>query len=1343
MDNATVDSPLRRLVRLALTGLVCVLAVVAVGRIAERIVMGADDASARQRIERDVRGAFDAMSRGLQVLARRVADPEALVAAARDDEGAARTLFVAAQGAAVARTSDVELAVTAYETGGQPVAWAGRPSELPRDRLEGDEAWFIAQGALGLRLVYTMPVNDASGTRVGTVASEQSIRPPNTTGAAARTDQFQFPGQLTPVSLELAFEDVRTTPDPDRIDIVGPNGRHLVTAIVTPTDITQTRGRWRRATASLAEITGAIFLLMVCGPLLDWRDSRRDQGSGIRDQKRTISSPAPGSPIPDPRSVRRRYVAAVAAAATAITASRVLFRFASPADWSDAEIFSGAAYASPLLRPLLASPSDFLVTAPSAGGLVALVFFGLEAWRLNWRHARRRVDSPLDAIVFFASQLAVGFVVAALLLAYRALLADTIANTTLDLLHFSLHPWNTALLALQIGVVIWSATSLAGAVLILRAAYLPWRIARSSWRVRLATGACWALPLIVLVSRATPQAAYRPVFIAVAMALAMGLFATRIKGRYRQGSQAFRLTLLTIGLVLPALAWYPTVFQLARQAKMQLVETRYGPQALNQRQTIQMLMQQSLQQIDTFPGLTDLVSVPPGPAGSEAVTDRAFQVWRITGLAAYPITSSVEIFGPDGRLVSRFAFNLPDDLSAVPTSEERVCSWDTFEEVSPFFAVERRVLSASRAVCVNDPTGASRVVGSIVVHALLDYANLPFIASKSPYVELLRPAEPQREEGVSGGDIEFAVYGWSRTPLYSSADTAWEMDDQVFARLVETRSPVWAQLVRSNQPYDVYLLNDRGGVYALGFPQVTLLGHLMNLAELTVLAAATYILLLALTALFSTASRRATSARALLREVRASFYRKLFLAFAAATFFPVVALAIVTTNYVGDQMRANVEQEAVRTASAAQRVVEDLVAPRAAQQGVGIDDNLMVWVSRLIDQDVNIFSGARLLATSERNLFASGVLPVRTPADVYGALELRHEATTVSREQIGALDFLVAGTHMAARQLDAILTVPLASRAREIESQIDTLDRRVLLAALLFILAGAGLGYSMAERIADPVNRLARATRRIARGDLDAHVIATSSDELGRLVDDFNRMARDLARQREELERTHRLEAWAEMARQVAHEIKNPLTPIQLNAEHLRRVNADRGGPLSPLLDQSVATILAQVKLLRQIASEFSSFASSPIVQAAQIDISQLLHEIVEPYRTALAGQVHFNIDVPSDLPPVHVDRTLVSRALTNIIENALHAMGSHGTLTTVAQPDGDFVCIRISDTGAGMDADALARAFEPYFSTKASGTGLGLPIAKRNVELNGGTISIRSERERGTTVELLLPVAA
>ena len=166
----------------------------------------------------------------------------------------------------------------------------------------------------------------------------------------------------------------------------------------------------------------------------------------------------------------------------------------------------------------------------------------------------------------------------------------------------------------------------------------------------------------------------------------------------------------------------------------------------------------------------------------------------------------------------------------------------------------------------------------------------------------------------------------------------------------------------------------------------------------------------------------------------------------------------------------------------------------------------------------------------------------------------------------------------------------------------------------------------MAERIADPVNRLTRATRRIARGDLDARIAATSSDELRRLVEDFNQMAADLKRQRSELERTQRLEAWADMARQVAHDIKNPLTPIQLSAEHARRVNIDRGRPLSPVLDDCVAAILDQVKLLRQISAEFSSFASSPTPRPEPTDLGELIEEVVEPYRTGLAGRIAIDV---------------------------------------------------------------------------------------------------------------------
>jgi signal transduction histidine kinase len=140
--------------------------------------------------------------------------------------------------------------------------------------------------------------------------------------------------------------------------------------------------------------------------------------------------------------------------------------------------------------------------------------------------------------------------------------------------------------------------------------------------------------------------------------------------------------------------------------------------------------------------------------------------------------------------------------------------------------------------------------------------------------------------------------------------------------------------------------------------------------------------------------------------------------------------------------------------------------------------------------------------------------------------------------------------------------------------------------------------------------------------------------------------------------------------------------------------------------------------------------------------VPALVHETVDPYRVGVSDRIRFEVDVPPDLPPVYVDRTLIARSLTNIVENALHAMPSAGALTVVARALDSSVRIRVSDTGVGMDAEALARAFEPYFSTKSTGTGLGLPIAKRNVELSGGSIAVTSERDRGTTVELTLPIS-
>ncbi len=1315
--------PAGRLLRIAVGGLACAAALYGAGRLVEYAVLGTDASATRARVEADTRAAFDGMARTLRTMAEPLGEAPAIQQASDGDAAASARLFEAAARALRMPTTATDaaasdLALTVYGPGGLPVAWSGRPSELTADRVQGPEAWFLTPGALGLRLVYLRPVIDGDGARAGSVTTEWSLTAPEGV-RVSESERFHFSGSLVPVGISPQMAGMPSRPDDAVFSVQAPSDAPLLTAVITQEDLTFARRRWRRATLSLAIVMLGVSLLVLAAPLLDWRDRSHQLAS---------------------------YVSATLLIVAVVFGGRLVLRLASPADWTEAALFSATVYASAQARPLLGSPFDFLLTALAAGAVVALSFYAVEAWRFTMRRRRRGIATRSRVLSYLAMQLVAGVMLALLLTGYEAFLRDTFANTTLDLLHFSLHPWKAERLSLQVGLVVWHATTLALSVLLLRAAAIPWIVLRGRWLLRMAAFVCWLGPLAgwLAVRRFSDGDTVAPV-IAAAGAVLLALVATRVKARYRHGSQAFRLIMLVVALVAPAIVFYPTIAGLARQAKVQLIETRFAPQAGQHRETVLTLLRESLAQLDAVPVLADMVRTNVAPTPGTTPTDRAFDVWRLTSLAQYPITSSVELHAPDGTLVSRFAFNLPEDLTATPRSSESTCDWDVYEEVSPFFAEERRILHAGRVLC---EAGGS-TAGSIVVHAMLDYANLPFISSQSPYVEFLREEETLRTEGVSGRDVEYAHYGWSRMPLFASEEPAWPLDDATFARAVESRDEFWTTLSRGPDRYHAYLFNDRGGIHALAFPMVSPLGHMVNASEITVLAALTYASLLGVSFVLGLFSRRGTTARALFREIRASFYRKLFIAFIAAAVVPVAALALLTRTYVRGNILDSIQSEAVRTVNSARRVVEDLAAPRAAEQGLGVDDNLMVWVSRLVGEDVNIFAGVQLMATSERNLFASGLLPTRTNAEVYRDTALRMQAATVVGERIGGIEYLVAGTPMSAARADTILTVPLASRQTEIEQEIDALDRRVLLAVLLFSIVGAGIGYWAAERIADPVNRLTRATRRIARGDLDARIAATSSDELRRLVEDFNAMASDLQRQRAELERTHRLEAWAEMARQVAHEIKNPLTPIQLNAEHLRRVHADRGEPLGPVLQECVATILQQVALLRQIASEFSSFASTPTAKRAPLRVDDLLREIIDPYRAGLSERITFDVDVPSSLPQVIADRTLLTRAVTNIIENAFHAMPRQGTLAVVARHEpsrggdgSERVRIRVADTGIGMDQEALDRAFEPYFSTKVAGTGLGLPIAKRNVELNDGTIAIESARDRGTAVEITLPAA-
>jgi len=228
-----------------------------------------------------------------------------------------------------------------------------------------------------------------------------------------------------------------------------------------------------------------------------------------------------------------------------------------------------------------------------------------------------------------------------------------------------------------------------------------------------------------------------------------------------------------------------------------------------------------------------------------------------------------------------------------------------------------------------------------------------------------------------------------------------------------------------------------------------------------------------------------------------------------------------------------------------------------------------------------------------------------------------------------------------------------------------------------------------------------------------------------------------------ELMRSNQLAAWAEMARAIAHEIKNPLTPIQLSTEHLKLLLADRGVLPAPEIEACLDTVIKQVRSLHEIAGEFSAYARLPDLAPRRVDPADLVREVVAPYRAAPpAGVTIEERYAPTD--PVSADTKVLARALVNLIENALQAMPDGGALRLSVAPGADpgEVVLAVADTGTGLAPEVRRRLFEPYFSTKSSGTGLGLAIVRRAVEAHRGRIEVTSELQRGTTVRIVLPVS-
>lgn len=311
----------------------------------------------------------------------------------------------------------------------------------------------------------------------------------------------------------------------------------------------------------------------------------------------------------------------------------------------------------------------------------------------------------------------------------------------------------------------------------------------------------------------------------------------------------------------------------------------------------------------------------------------------------------------------------------------------------------------------------------------------------------------------------------------------------------------------------------------------------------------------------------------------------------------------------------------------------------------------------------------------------------------------------------------------------------------ELRRQIRYLS--LLVGGLGILLAIASSAWA-ATRVTRPVEQLASAARRVASGDWSAQVEVSSTDELAGLAQSFNHMTHELQQQRDRLLQAERVAAWRELARRLAHELKNPLFPLQLTVENLVRARQQSPGQFDETFRESSSTLLGEIANLKTIVSRFSEFSKMPEPHFERVQLNEVVQDVARLFQAQFNAPgrpaIKCRLELASSLDPIAADPELLHRAISNLVLNAIEAMPGGGVLTLRTSQDGGVVSVQVLDTGSGLTAEERERLFTPYFTNKTHGTGLGLAIVQSIVSDHGGKISVQSLPGSGTTFTLELP---
>ncbi len=480
------------------------------------------------------------------------------------------------------------------------------------------------------------------------------------------------------------------------------------------------------------------------------------------------------------------------------------------------------------------------------------------------------------------------------------------------------------------------------------------------------------------------------------------------------------------------------------------------------------------------------------------------------------------------------------------------------------------------------------------------------------------------------------------------------------------------------------------------------------------------------------------------RNIDLTYSAKIQLYLNVSFFLPLIAVSLTTLSVINSSFREDQQEEYYRKAENISMDISDDVERYLSDLTSDLEElpNQLNFIGNVTGLDINLFSTrGKLLGTSQPRIYENELLSSYINPHALAEIRDGGETFHIAEESVGSLVY--NNTFFGVRSFETgrligILSIPFFQSANELEqNQIEVLTNVMNIFTVIFIVFMI-LSSLASEWLTFPLRFITQKLKKTTLTGFNEPLSWNTDDEIGLMVSEYNRMLDNLEESKKALARSQKETAWREIAQQVAHEIKNPLTPMKLTLQHLSRRLKDG----QEELQKPLQSLLHQVDTLSDIASSFSSFAKLPIPEHERYELSAILKKTAQLYATSQKVDLHVNIF----RDPVYSmgDEKLMGRILSNIVLNAIqaHADGTPRVDLSLTESGNDKALIEVRDYGSGIDESIHNKIFIPNFTTKESGSGIGLAVAKHGVEHAGGKIWFESHQQ-GTSFFIELPIVS